>query len=247
MRRLIILSALLALAATACKIETNYGAVINKDGSGTIVAEIGLDEEAQGFFLQDGTDPFSSQALAGLPGARTRQETRGDLTFYVVEADVTDVSQIEEQILGDSESLFSAFSVTVTETKVSVAATADPSASLGTQAEGFDPAVFEDSISANVKITLPGKILTHNADSVDGNTLTWKIPVMGGALNIQAESDPNGTPGGSGGSFPLWILAVVAAVAIAIVVYAVMQRKKPAAAGATPMTGGTDLPPPPAE
>ena len=34
MRRLFILSAVLVLAMTACKIETNFGAVINADGSG---------------------------------------------------------------------------------------------------------------------------------------------------------------------------------------------------------------------
>ena len=245
MRRLIVVAAIVALVATACKVETNYGAVINKDGTGTIIAEIGMDEEAQGFFLQEGTDPFEGQALSEIPGAVTRQETRGDLTFYIVEAAVDDVSQIEDMMLNDSESLFKTFSVTVTDTKVTVAATADATDTLGSQAEGFDPSVFQDSISANVKLTLPGRILTHNADRVEGNTLIWSVPVLGGSLDLQAESDPSGTPGGGDSGFPVWILAVVAAVVVAIVVYVVVQRRKVAPAAAAP-AAMDDVPPPPA-
>lgn len=247
MRRLIVLAAIVALVTTACKIETNYGAVINADGSGTIIAEIGLDEEAKGFFLQGGTDPFEGQAIAELPGAVTREETRGDLTFYVVEADVSSVAQIEDSMLTDSESLFSDFSVTVTDTLVTVSGSADASETLGSQAEGFDPSVFEDSISAHVELTLPGKILSHNADRVDGNTLIWDVPVLGGSLDIQAESDPTGTPAGGGGGFPMWILAVVAAVGAAIVGYAMMQRRKPATAGGTAASTDDTTPPPPAD
>jgi len=245
MRRLIVVVALVALAATACKLETNYGAVINTDGTGKIIAEIGMDEEAQGFFLQEGTDPFAGQALGEIPGATTRQETRGDMTFYVIEADVDDVSQIEDMMLNDSESLFKTFSVTVTDSRVTVSATADAADTLGAQAEGFDPTVFEDSISANVKLTLPGRILTNNADRVEGNTLIWAVPVLGGTLDLQAESDPNGSPAGDGGGFPMWILVVAAAVVVAIVVYVIMQRRKvvPAVAAPDPMD---DLPPPPA-
>ena len=42
MRRLIVIAAVLALVTAACKLETNFGAVINADGSGTIIGEIGL-------------------------------------------------------------------------------------------------------------------------------------------------------------------------------------------------------------
>jgi len=255
MRRLIIVSALLALVATACRIETNIGATINADGSGTIVAELGMDEEAEGFFLQDGTDPFADQALSSVPGAVQREETRGDLRVFIIEVPVADVSTLQDQMIAGSDSLLSNFTVTVTDTKVSVSATADPTESIGSQAEGFDPTVFEESFSANVRLTLPGRVLSHNADRVEGNTLIWEIPVLGGALDIQAESDPTGTPAGDGGGFPLWILAVAAAVAIAIVVYVMMQRKKPSAAvaadGSTPpppvAADGSTPPPPMAE
>ena len=253
MRRLFVISALVVLVATACKIETNIGAVINKDGSGTIVAELGMDEEAKGFFLQEGQDPFEGQALSSEPGARTREETRGDLTFYIIEVDVADVTNFQDQMVAGSDDLLSNFDITVTDDKVTVSATADATDTLGSQAEGFDPTVFQDSISANVRITMPGRILSHNADSVEGNTLIWEIPVLGGSLDIQAESDPNGTPAGDSSGFPMWILAIVAVVVVAIVVYVVMQRRKPAVAGTavtgTPPTGtgDTTAPPPPAE
>jgi hypothetical protein len=85
MRRLIILAALVALVTTACKIETNFGAVINADGSGTLIVEMGMDEEAQSFFLQDGSDPFDDQDMSDFPDARQRQERRGDMDFWIVE------------------------------------------------------------------------------------------------------------------------------------------------------------------
>jgi hypothetical protein len=254
MRRLIVVAALLALVTAACKIETNIGAVVNADGSGKIVAELGMDQEAQGFFLQEGQDPFEGQSLSGVPGATTRQETRGDMTFYIIEADVADVAALEDQMVAGSDSMLSSFSVTVTPDKVTVDATADAT-SLGSQAEGFDPSVFEQSFSASVKITMPGKILTHNADSVEGNTLIWKIPVLGGTLNVHAESDPKGTPSGGGG-FPLWLIIVIAVVVVAAIAWFVMNQRKgagttpaqmaetPAPSTETPPAPSTETPPP---
>ena len=98
MRRLIVLASLLALVATACKIETNFGAVIGANGSGTMVAEVGMDEEAQGFLLTDTTDPFEGNDLAECEGARTREENRGDMKFWIIECDVDDITEFESMM-----------------------------------------------------------------------------------------------------------------------------------------------------
>jgi len=228
MRRLIVMASLLALVATACKIETNIGAVINANGSGTIVTEIGMDEEAKGFFLSEaGADPFEGNDLANCEGARTREEQRGDLTFYIIECDVADITEFENTMTSTENTMLTSFDITVTDTLVSVSGTASAEDALGSEVEGFDPALLEESISANLKITLPGRILNHNADSQSGNTLTWDIPILGGTLDVEASSDPSGTPaGGGGGGFPTWLIAVIVVVVLGGGYYLWTQNKK---------------------
>lgn len=240
MRRLIIMASLLALVATACKLETNIGAIINADGSGTVVTELGMDEEAKGIFLQDGADPFEGNDLSTCEGAERSEEQRGDMTFYILACDIADLAEFEQALTSSENTMLSTFDITVTDTLVTVSGTADASNTLGSEAEGFDPAIFEESISANLKITMPGSIIEHNADSRNGNTLTWEIPVLGGVLDVQASSNPAGTPasGGDGGGFPTWLIAVIAVVVLGGGYYLWTQNKKKD--GAAP----TDTPPP---
>ncbi len=232
MRRLIVVAALLALVATACKLETNFGTIINADGSGTVIAEIGLDDEAAELFLEGG-DPFEGNEFADVPGARTREERRGDMTYYIIEFDVDDVTQAEEQLVDTDNSLLNNLDITVTDSLVSVSGTASADESLGGEAEGFDPSVFEDAISASVYFEMPGAITSHNADRQEGNRLYWDVPVLGGSLNIQAESDPTGTPasGGSDG-FPTWAYVVIAAIVLAALYYFMKSRSGAATGGA---------------
>jgi hypothetical protein len=243
MRRLIVLASLLAIVATACKIETNFGVVINADGSGTIVAEIGMDEEAQGVFLQGVDDPFEGNDLSDVPNAVRRTETRGDLDFWIVEVPVDDVTQIEDDVTSADNALLTGFDVEVSDTLVSVRGTATAEDAIGDEAEGFDPSVMEDSISFNIRITLPGKILEHNADRREGNTLIWAVPIFGGTLDVQAQSDPSQpADGGGGGGIPMWVWIAIAAAVVAGAVYYFMQQQKkagasPAAAGEMPVEG----------
>jgi hypothetical protein len=246
MRRLIVVAALLALATAACKLETNFGAIINADGSGTIIGEIGLDDEAAELFLE-GADPFDGNELADAPGARTRQERRGDLTYYIVEIDVDDITAAENQLIDNESSLLSNLDISVTDDLVTVRGTASADETLGGESEGFDPAVFEDSISAAVYFTMPGGITEHNADRQDGNTLYWDIPVLGGTLDIQAQSDPRGTPASSSSDgFPVWAYGIIAAVLLGALYYFRQARS----GGGSSTTGAgadfaTDDPPPP--
>lgn len=238
MRRLIVLASLMALLATACQIETNFGVVVNADGSGIITAEVGMDDEAQQFFLQEGTDPFEGNDLSEVPGAVQRTESRGDLDFWIIEVPVDDVTQIEDEVTSAENSLLTGFDVEVTDTLISVRGTATAEDAMGEDAEGFDPAVIEESISFNVRITLPGKILEHNADSREGNTLIWAVPLFGGTLDVQAQSDPSQpADGGGGGGIPIWVWIAIAAAVVAGAVYYFMQQQKKAGASPAP-TGG---------
>lgn len=249
MRRLIALAALLALVATACKIETNFAATINADGSGTITAELGFDDEAAEMLLQ-GENPFEGNELAELEDAEFSEERRGDMTFYIITAPVDDVTEIEEALVGTDNSLLESFDISVSDTRVTVSGTASAEEAFGEDLEGFDPALLEDSLSASVRLNLPGRILSHNADSQAGNELTWAVPLFGGDLTIQAESDPTQEPGGDGGGFPMWLIIVIVVVVLAGAAWFFMNRSKGAAAAAPPPPApetpqGDEVPPPP--
>jgi len=252
MRKLIAIAGVLALVAISCKIETNAGAIINADGTGTIFVEIGMDEEAQGFFLTDGVDPFEDSDFADTPDATFREETRGDLLFFITEIPVSSEAEMRQFLTEGDDSLLTDFNLTITDTLISISGTASPDDAFGEDTEGFDPQVLEDSLSASVFLTLPGEILSHNADRTDGNTLFWEVPLFGGDLTIQAESDPTGSSSGGGGGFPIGIVIAIAAVVVLGGLWYYNNQKKgdAAPAQAAPAATSTDdapPPPPPAE
>ena len=236
MRRLLPLVALLALLTAACRIESNIGAQINADGSGVISAEIGYDEEAAGFIAQfsEGEDPFADNPLAGYPNAETREEDRGGMHYRIYTADVDDIeAAISEQMAAEGSGFIEGFTLTIEPSRVEVTGRGGAGAALE-GAEDYLPAdQLAESVSINLRLTLPGKILEHNADAKDGNTLTWAIPLTG-TLDIHAVSDPTQSDGGGG--FPMWAIIVIAAVVVAgIATLALLGRKRPGAA----------VPPPP--
>lgn len=234
MRRLIVLASLLAVVAAACQIETNFGVVINADGSGIIVAEIGMDAEAQQFFMEGVDDPFEGNDLSEVPNAVQRTERRGDLDFWIIEVAVDDITAVEDEMVGADNSLITGFDVEITDTLVSVSGTAAADEAMGEEMEGFDPTVLEDSISFNVRVTMPGRILEHNADRVEGNTLVWAVPLFGGNLDIQAQSDPSQPAGGGGGGgIPMWVWIALGAVIVAGALYYFMQQQKKGGGGTT--------------
>jgi hypothetical protein len=208
MRRAFILIAAVALLTAACKIETNFDATLNADGSGTVSAEIGLDEEALAFL--QGEDPFEDAPA----DATTRTEERGDMTFYIVTQDFASADELAS-LATDDDGLFETFTATFSDTRVTVrGTTADAGGGLmGEDLGDFDPQLLEDSFSANIRITMPGKVIESNADIVDGSSLTWEVPLFaGGSVEITAQSDP--TQSGDGG-FPIWAIVAIVAVAVA--------------------------------
>ena len=84
---------------------------------------------------------------------------------------------------------------------------------------------------------MPGAITSHNADRQDGNTLYWDVPVLGGTLDIQAQSDPRGTPAsGSSDGFPVWAYGLIALVLLGAGYYFMQSRS-------TSGDGSDDSPP----
>ncbi len=243
MRRLLPLLALLVLLTTACRIETNIGAQINADGSGVISVEIGLDDEAADVMEQfgGGEDPFAENPLADYPEAEFREETRGGMNFRIWSAQVEDIEAVlQEQMVSGPDNFIEELSLDITPNRVEVVGRTSAGASMG-DLEGIGDFMsaeeLVESFVFNLRLTLPGKILEHNADAKDGNTLTWRIPITGETLDVRAVSDPTQS---EGGGFPIWAIIVIAVVVVAgIGAIALLGRKRGRAAAPPP-------PPPPA-
>ena len=255
MRRLLALTAILALVTAACRFETNFEAQINADGTGLFIAEIGVDDEARELLegFSEGGDIFEGNDLGNVPGATQREETRGDMTFFIIEVPATDVTQLEEGAIAADNTLFENLDISVTDTLVSVNATVGSEGALEGADELVTPEILKDSFSASVRLRLPGKILEHNADRKSGNLLTWEVPLDGTELVVTASSDPTGTPeSDGGGGFPVWLIIVLVVAAGGGIAYFASKRKKETAltealAEAAEAADTPPPPPPPAE
>ena len=236
MRRLIPLLMMLALIATACRIESNLIAEINNDGSGVIGAEIGYDEEAEALIGQftEGGDPFANSPMAGLPGAESREEDRGGMHYLISTAAVDDIAAaLDEAIASDPNSLVQEFNLSIEPNRIEVTGRGSLAGAMA-GAEGMaSPEQLAESVGANLRLTLPGRILESNATSQDGNTLTWALPITGGEVQISAVSDPTQS---EGGGFPLWVIIVIAAAVVAGIGFIVLIGRK---------RGGAAVPPAP--
>jgi len=213
--RKILLAAGLAVLATACRFEMNLGVDINADGSGTITYEAGLDEEAVRLVPAGALEnPAAGSPLALIPGTQLGEEDRGGLHYYIVTVDVDDIATALDDIVEQADdAIVEDFSLTVTDDRVTFAATASAAAAFAEMADMTLPGQLEQVAAANFVLTLPGEIIEHDADSRDGNTLTWSLPVTGGdTVEINAASNPAGS---SGGGFPAWVIGLAAAVVLA--------------------------------
>lgn len=232
MRKITAVAMLLALVAVACKIETNVVANLEADGTGTVMFEVGFDQEAQDLLLQD-TDPFDEAP----PGAETSEETRDGIRYFQFTLPFSSPAELEELMLQSEQAPFETFSATFSETSVTVdASTGDSGGGFFDEGdlEGFDPAQLEESISASITITMPGRVVSTTADEQNGSTLVWNVPLFGGSLDVSAESDPTQEPAGDGG-VPVWLIAVIV-LAVAGIGFFVFQRTRRTPAPVAPAT-----------
>ena len=229
MRKILFIAGL-ALLTTACQFQVGIGVDINADGSGTIIYEIGFDELAAQAIPQGALDdPASSSPLALIPGAELSEESRDGFDYYVVTVEVDDIAAAIDDVIAPSDrAIVEEFRLTITDSRVEVVGQANAGA-IFAQYAGMIPAEqLENAVTASISLTLPGEILEHDADSVDGNTLTWNVSVEPGEITeINAVSNPAGS--GDGG-FPAWLIAVIIAVAILGVAVLFLSRRGTTAA-----------------
>lgn len=208
-RRLLpLLVALLAWATSACQVSLTAGVDVNRDGTGRVVAGVGLDDEA----VREIGDLAAALRLddvraAGWQVDAPRKEDDG-LTWLRASKPFSDPDQVPAILaeLNGPAGPFRDFTVTrtksLTRSKITFTGTVDLAAGLTGLADaeltaalgdvdlGLDPAGlrsrFGDRVKVQASAGLPGKITT-NAPARDGGRALW-TPEVGQTVLLEASS-----------------------------------------------------------
>jgi len=227
MRKYLFVFMFAALVLTACRAESNIIIDIQEDGSATISAEIGFDEEMIDLLSQTGGDPeelFAEEMPSEAEGFESYSRTDGDMTFYGFSGAIDDLENNTFLDLGqDFASDFAEFSYTTDGDQATLIASivsADIGGGLGDLP--IDPTdITGDIFSANLIVSMPGTVVEHNADEVlsDG-ALVWNIPLVG-SIDVFAVSD---TASGTS-AWVWWVLLGVLTIGIIAGIAAVILSR----------------------
>ena len=220
-KRLIPLIVVLTLLLSACRAEVRISLDITESGSGTLAAEVAINNQLKDLIDQLAGD--SEAIIAGLDlGLEGERSTRldGDMTVYRTEVPFSEEAEIEPAAAGN----FTFFELQLNEEGAQLEATLDIAGELNL-AEfpvGIDT-IDPDTFDAEISVLLPGEVQEHNADSVtaDGR-LVWSIP-------FDAELYMAATTLYPSGGFPWWLaglLALSGALAFGVWLAAVRREKK---------------------
>ena len=241
MRKMWPVLAALVVLTSACRLETNVSISIVEDGSGSFVTELGLDEEMQSLLESFGG---SEGLLSGLDlGGVTPTETRveGGMTYYSASQSFSTVAELQGLLAeNQDQAAFEDFQLDVDEDgDLLVAKTGPLTGQDGVDVDSlpFDPtALTDEAFSANIFVTLPGKVVRHNADEeMSDGRLRWAISLTD-PIDIEAESSL------TEGSFP-WLPVGIAAVALLGVGGFMLTRRREDASAAA--LQATEAPPAP--
>lgn len=237
---------MLALLASACQVRLAADVAIGRDGSGTFEFAVAIDEELAQDLREAGVEPLAGLEDAGDSsrwevvgeepddgGVRVRLQASfddpdglaqlsADLHRSLDRDDVRVHDGLRLERRDDGSMAFSG--------RVGLALPAAPGAEgqgVGFDAEDLERLLEErgeEFVRYDVRVTLPGEPLEHDADEVDGTALVWRAPVDG-MREISAVSAPPGTP-------PL-VIAVAVGLLVAVVtgVGAYLRRRRSVSSG----------------
>ncbi|MCL1600842.1 MAG: hypothetical protein M3112_04810 [Actinomycetia bacterium] len=227
MRKYILAFFGLALLLSACRIESNIILDINEDGSATVGAEVGFDEDMLDLVSQNGGDP--ADLLSELPNFDGEEvepinRVEGDMTFFGFTTTVEDLSTYD--FAGLQGETFSEFIYESDDSSATLTATVDATG-IGDFGGGelpIDPSeITADLFSARVLVTMPGSVTEHNADEITGDgTLIWNLPLSGSVDMFATSTFGSNTA-------PFWFWVVVGGILIfgtGAAIAAVMRSRK---------------------
>ncbi len=235
LRRVRPLTLLAGLLLAACTFQVNT--TITPSGAGELRSEIGFTAEDKEMLQTIDTSPekFCADAQSGgdLPAdAPVTVEERGDETWCVVTVPFASLDELRNSYEAMQGVKINSLELTPTGFvyDVDLSFTGDQG-----NTPGVDQALFK------WQVTVPGTVTDHNADEVDGNTLTWNM-AFGESVNARVVTTISPVESlTSAGGLPSWVIPSVIGlcccllllVVIVVVVVVVLQRRKAA-----------DMPPP---
>jgi hypothetical protein len=218
---------MIGVAVLLAGCQMNVITKVDSSGAGTLTTEIGMtpDEVAQLQTLGGETggsacSAFSSSQVGGADAPAFEEETRGEETWCVA---VTPFENIDElAALYEEMGFVRIRELTLREGLLVYDLEVEP--------QGSDEAMTAGEVTWVLE--LPGKVGSHNADSVEGKRLTWTLET-GTVTEVQASSDLSAL------SLPLelgrseaWIIAAVGCaccggvlVVVVVVVVLLLKRK----------------------
>ncbi|MFZ6030835.1 MAG: LppM family (lipo)protein [Chloroflexota bacterium] len=227
-----IVTLLAALLLSACTIDIT--AVVNPDGSGALGMTYKLTREdlksLEGMGMP--AETICEQMGEGQEDFTFVREEHGEEVWCVASKPVATLQEMKTEMNGEG---FTVNTLEMMGNQFTFDASADMSEQEG--AEGFDLGMLQISYS----MTAPGKVTSHNGDSIAGNTVTWELP-LGSSKNLHLESKVGSSAdlslGGSGRSntglligLLLTCCCCLIVIVIIVVVVVVLMRRKQNVAG----------------
>lgn len=188
--------ALLAVLASACQVRVGTDVRVAADGSGRLALTVALDQDLASSLSSDELDPFAG--LEALPEAWQVERSQPDGGQAVtVAADFDDTAGLAARVAELQEGLDDQDPLLLDDVRLDVAedgsATFAARAGLrspgstglaggGLQFDGDDLAALlaergDQVLRVDLRVSMPGPIVDSDADTVDGGTATWQLPV----------------------------------------------------------------------
>lgn len=235
------LVALVAVLATSCQLSLATDVAVDPDGSGTLEVAVAVDDELGRLLADAGVDLTLglAEADAAAAGWELEEVARGDGREVRLRTSFDEPSELgrmveelhagldaeDPAILDDVELRRDEEGATTFTARAGLALPTTPGAT-GTgvtfDADDLADVLARDGGSAvryDLRLTLPGRPLDHDADARRGRTLTWSLPI-GELREVRATAAPP--------SDRTWLLVgatfVVSAAAAAVVVVLTRRR-----------------------
>lgn len=239
----LLLVVLVGLILSGCRIDVGTDVAFDSGGGGELAVSVRIDGATLRELDRAGVDPELDVALglgtaSGWRGERTVDADGGlILTYRQRFADGAAATALLHELSADVAVQDPAIRLDVTvvtgtdgSVRLSGAGSISPPATLGVSLddEPVGPsgaeleALVAQAVRAQLTIDVPGSVITHDADVVDGSTLRWVLPVGDPRpLNLVADAPPLWR------HLPWWSLPVLLVSAAVVTLAARRRARKP--------------------
>ncbi len=228
----------LAVLASGCRIDVGAAVKVERNGRGEVAVSVRVDGATLRELDRTGIDPGLDVTLGLGAGTawRTQREVDPDgglvLTYQQAFTDGEGATALLRELFDDVDAQDPALRLDVTVTTSTAGAVRlegtgalVPPATLGVTVDGQPAgpsgeelaALTAEAVRVELSVRVPGRIVTHDADRIDGSTLRWVLPV-GEPRDLLLVSDP--VP--LWRRFPAWPVPLL----LAAVVVAVLRRRR---------------------